>query len=118
MDDAELIALLERADLPARFERWELTLPAGAHRSSTAPEWVGTLVLVAQGCVEVDCGGDRRSFGVGDVLVPGALPPHTLRNSSDSPARLVAVRRRRRRPTTAILALLRSPRRSPVQRRS
>ncbi|HEX2141600.1 MAG TPA: hypothetical protein VHK28_04895 [Candidatus Limnocylindria bacterium] len=90
-----LAALLQRDDLPQRFERWWLSLSPGASRSTRATEWTGSLVLVERGVLRVEClSGEQRTFGPGDLLVPGCLPLRTLHNAGDTEVRLVAVRRR------------------------
>jgi hypothetical protein len=98
-----LAELLQRDDLPPRFERWWVSLPPGTSRPTRAAEWTGSLVLVERGRLGVEClDGEQRTFGPGDLLVPGCLPLRTLRNAGDAEVRLVAVRRRvRKRPSAA-----------------
>lgn len=101
-EDAELVRLVLRRDLPPTFERWTLVLAPGAERPADAARWAGALVLVEQGRLEVDCrAGGRRTFVAGDLLVLGWLPLCTLRNPGPLPARLVAVRRCDEQPTPA-----------------
>ncbi|MDP8904702.1 MAG: hypothetical protein M3N29_05205 [Chloroflexota bacterium] len=101
--------------LPAGFDRWRLSLPAGAERATSAQEWAGALVMVEQGTIEVSCvAGGRCRFVAGDVLALGWLPLKALRNPGPGVMQLVAIRRRGDRPTTVFLHLHRPRRvRSP-----
>jgi hypothetical protein len=111
-EDAELIELVTRSDLPTTFERWQLVLAPGAERPTDPAEWAGALVLVEQGRLAVDCrAGGQRTFETGDLLVLGWLPLRTLRNPGHAPVRLVAVRRRGDRPTAGLLRVIRHIRR-------
>jgi hypothetical protein len=94
--DDELTAALTRRPLPAAFERWRVELAAGAERPTRPADWVGALVLVEHGVLEVDChAGGRRAFVQGDLLALGWLPATTLRNPGSLPTSILAVRRRR-----------------------
>ena len=95
-----------RRRLSPGFERWQLSLPAGAERATSAEEWAGALVLVEEGTLEVSClAGGRRTFVAGDQLALGWLPLKTLHNPGPGRMRLVAVRRRADRPTEPFLHL-------------
>jgi len=107
-DDGALARLVTRPDLPAGFERWQLTLAAGAHRSADPDDWAGALVLVDRGRLEVDCAlGGRHTFDAGDLLVLGRLPLRSLHNPGDGPVRLVAVRRHGEQPPAGLLRVIR-----------
>jgi len=71
---------------------YALQLPTGAHHAGTvhAP---GTIenVLVAEGAVEVETGGERHALSAGDAIVFGGDRPHVYRNASDHPALLYVV---------------------------
>jgi hypothetical protein len=111
-DDGAVARLVTRPDLPAGFERWQLTLAAGARRPADPDDWAGALVLVDQGHLEVDCTvGGRHTFSAGDLLVLGRLPLRTLRNPGDGPVRLVAVRRHGEQPPAGLLRVIRHIRR-------
>ena len=111
-EDAELVRLVTRPDLPPTFERWQLLLAPGAERPADPGEWAGALVLVERGRLDVDCRvGGRHTFESGDLLVLGWLPLRTLRNPGPEPVRLVAVRRRGDRPTAGLLRVIRYIRR-------
>ena len=71
-DDDALAQLVTRPDLPAGFERWQLTLAAGARRHAGPNDRAGTLVLVERGRLEVDCAADRRARRrpIADVETP------------------------------------------------
>jgi hypothetical protein len=106
---------LTRPALPARFERWRVTLAPGVERAMSPAEWAGALVLVERGRLEVTCrGGGRRLFDSGDLLVLGWLPLRLLRNPGPEPVHLVAVRRRGERPTAGHLFLFRVARGGPA----
>ena len=78
------------------FELREVRLPPGARRASDRAEWLGALVVVERGSVEVECaGGARRTFVAGDVLCLSHLALRALRNRGPAPAVLSAVTRRR-----------------------
>ena len=111
-DDADLVTLVTRPDLPPALDRWQVTLAPGSERETDPGEWAGALVLVAGGRLTVDCrAGGHRTFEAGDLLVLGWLPLRTLRNPGDSPVRLLAVRRRGDRPTAGLLRVFRHIRR-------
>jgi hypothetical protein len=111
-DDGALARLVTRPDLPAGFERWQLTLAAGARVPADPDDWAGALVLVDRGRIEVDCAvGGRHTFGAGDLLVLGHLPLRSLHNPGDAPVRLVAVRRHGQHPPAGLLRVLRHIRR-------
>ena len=94
-DDAEVLALLRRPDLPAAFERRRLVLAPGVAGMTGPAPWVGALVLVEQGRLEVDCtAGGRQVFGPGEILVLDALPVVSVRNVGPTAVRLTIVHRR------------------------
>ena len=93
-EDEELSRALTRPDLPAPFERRQVTLAPGEECALTAPEWTDTLVLVQSGAVEVICTGNQRHrFRGGDVLTLAGLRLTALRNVGDGEVMLLAVRR-------------------------
>jgi hypothetical protein len=111
-DDGALARLVTRSDLPAGFERWQLTLAAGTRRRARPDDWAGALVLVDQGQLEVDCAtGGRHTFHTGDLLVLGRLPLRSLHNPGEGPVRLVAVRRHGQQPPAGLLRVIRHIRR-------
>ena len=82
--------------LPQAFERWTVHLSAAERRRTGPQEWSGALIVVDAGAVEVECSyGAVTTFVTGDVLALGCLPVRWLRNPGTSPARIVAIRRRR-----------------------
>lgn len=94
VDDADLVRLLTRRDLPAAFERRHVVLPPGVERAADAAEWAGALVVVEQGRLEVDCRrAGRRVFVPGDLLALGWLPIEGLHNPGRVAVRLVVVHR-------------------------
>jgi hypothetical protein len=103
------VGFLTRPDLPAGFERWELRLPAGERRPTTAGEWAGALVRVESGTLEVRClAGGHETFHAGDLLALGWLPIVELRNVDDDEVRLLAVRRCGATPRAAYLLVNRA----------
>ena len=111
-EDAELVELVTRPDLPSTFERWQLVLAPGVEQRTDPGEWAGALVLVEHGRLAVHCrAGGHHTFEAGDLLVLGWLPLRTLRNPGGGPVRLVAVRRPGDRPTGGLLRVIRHIRR-------
>jgi hypothetical protein len=98
MDDDRL-SLLERR-VRAPFEvRW-VTIEPGSERTADGAEWLGALVVVELGSVEVEGpGGSSRSFGTSGVLCLSRLPRSTLRNRGPDLALLAVVSRRPDRRT-------------------
>lgn len=93
--DGDLGEALGRQELPPSFERFRLVLEPGEHRLTGPGDWVGCLVLVERGVIEVDCeSGGVRSFATGDLLALAWLPLRGLRNVGPDAACLLAVRRR------------------------
>jgi hypothetical protein len=79
-----------------RFERWRVSIPAGASRPTSPAEWADAVVLVERGTLEVTCiGGASARFGAGSLLALGWLPVGRLRSPGPQEVELLAVRRRR-----------------------
>lgn len=73
-----------------------MRLGPGEHRLSSGVEWAGAIVVVVQGSVDVVClTGNRQRFAAGEMVCLDWLQLHSLANPCATPARLVAVRRRR-----------------------
>lgn len=107
-DDAALLELVTRQDLPPAFERWRCRLGAGVSRVTHPGEWAGALVLVERGRLEVRCDrGGRHVFDTGDLLVLGWLPLRSLHNAGEVAVELLAVRRRGDRPVEGLLRVIR-----------
>jgi hypothetical protein len=82
------------ARLAAGFERWTVTVAAGADRPTSSDEWAGALVVIERGAIEVVCrGGAHRAFGCGSYLSLSWLPVVCLRNPGPGDAVVVAYRR-------------------------
>jgi hypothetical protein len=81
--------------LPPAFERRMVSIAPGARLAYEAADWLGALVVVEGGEVELEgmC-GSRRRFGSGDVLWLAGLPLRALHNAGCEPALLSAVTRR------------------------
>ncbi len=80
---------------PARFHAWQEVLQPGESRSYDPDHWDDAIVWVACGRVTLEAGdGGRWHFLHGHVLCLAGLPLVRLRNESEAPAVLVAVRRR------------------------
>src|SRR5215212_10224860 len=81
--------------LTARFARRTVTVDPGAERAYDPAEWWDSIVVVAQGEIELECGaGHLARFKRGDILWLTGLPLRALRNNGAEPAVLVAVSRR------------------------
>lgn len=77
------------------FERGELVLAPGAERVFVVAEWVGALVVVTAGVLELVCAaGVRRRFGAGAMLWLAGLPVESVRNPGDEPVVLLVLARR------------------------
>ena len=112
--DGGLAARLTAPNLPPSFDRWQVVVPPGTARPTSAAEWAGCLVLVEDGNIEVEClAGGHRSFSAGDLLALGWLPLRTIRNVGDGEARLLAVRRHGRLPAEPFLHVQRVRRAKP-----
>ena len=93
MPDDEGVGCFEDRPLPG-IERWAMDVPPAAEWLTSRAEWVGALVLVEQGVIELDClAGGRCRYVAGDLIAPSWLPLTRMRNPGAEPARLVAVRR-------------------------
>jgi hypothetical protein len=70
--DGERISFLGR-QLPAGFAVSQVTIPAASERAYAHRDWVGALVVVETGQIEVEClSGRRASFASGAVLAPAS----------------------------------------------
>ena len=99
MDDEDRLSFLERR-VRAPFQvRWVGVEPGG-ERTCDGPEWLGALVVVELGSIEVEGpSGLRCSFDTGGVLCLSRLPRSTLRNRGPDLALLAVVSRRPDRQT-------------------
>ena len=71
-----------------------MVVPAGAERIYVEREWNDALVVVARGEVELHAvDGRAATMHEGDVLCLHGLALRSIRNVSDGPAVLTAVRR-------------------------
>ncbi len=88
-------SFIERAVEPA-FERRTIVVGAGCERPYDEAEWVGAIVVLERGAIELECvsGGSRR-FGAGDILWLVGLALRALRNPGEEPTVLIAVSRAR-----------------------
>jgi len=106
-DDRALAALLGRPNLPPGFERWRSVLEPRSERPTNPAEWAGALVLIESGVVEAVCrAGGQRTFQAGDLVALGWLPITRLRNPSDGPTRILALRRTGAAPTEQYLRIV------------
>ena len=79
---------------PARFHAWQEVLQPGESRPYDSDHWDDAIVWVACGRVILEAAdGGRWHFLHGHVLCLAGLPLVALRNESEAPAVLVAVRR-------------------------
>ena len=77
------------------FRKRELELAPGEVLRVDARVWRDAIAFLENGEVELECSaGERSRFAIGAVLCFPA-PVRFLRNSSDEPARLIAISRRR-----------------------
>jgi hypothetical protein len=77
------------------FERRVLALAPGDHLTYDGAQWVGALVVIAQGQIELEgLDGHRYQFGRGAILWLERLPLRALHNCERTPAILVAIARR------------------------
>lgn len=82
------------------FRVRNVTVAPDRSRAYDAREWRDAIVVVARGEIELeDAGGNRRRFGRGAILGLAGLPLRALHNRGRKPAVLVAVSRRRHRPS-------------------
>jgi hypothetical protein len=82
------------------FEMRVIDVAPGCSRAYDEAEWRDAIVVVERGEIELECsGGSRHRFGRGDILWLAELPLRVLHNRGRQPAVLVAVSRRRRRPS-------------------
>jgi hypothetical protein len=80
---------------PARFHAWQEVLQPGESRPYDPAHWDDAIVWVACGKVTLEAtDGDHWHFEHGHVLCLAGLPLVGLRNESEAPTVLVAVRRR------------------------
>ena len=81
--------------LPPAFVRREIVLAPGTERPYDPDEWADSIVVVADGEVELECrAGHLARFRRGDILWLTGLPLRVLRNRGSEAAVLVAVSRR------------------------
>jgi hypothetical protein len=94
--DHERLSFLDKGVSPA-FELRLVTVEAGCERAYDEREWVGAIVVVERGAIDLDCvRGASTSFQQGAVLFLVGLPLRALVNRGIEPALLSAVARRRR----------------------
>lgn len=92
--EREPISFLGKRIDPA-FEKRVVAIAPDDSRACDESEWRDALILVERGEIEVEgVAGNRRTFGVGDVLCLAELPLRVLRNRGGETAVLVAVSRR------------------------
>jgi quercetin dioxygenase-like cupin family protein len=97
MTDADEIdvAWLVRG-LPARFAERTTEVAPGSVLAYDATSWQDAIVFVTAGEIELECSsGERRRFHQGDILCLAPIPVRLLRNVGTTPARLLAIWRRR-----------------------
>jgi hypothetical protein len=94
MDDEDRLSFLGRG-VRAPFEvRW-ISVEPGAERTCGGAEWLGALVVVELGSVELEGpSGTRRSFETGGVLCLSRMSRSTLRNRGPDLVLLAVVSRR------------------------
>jgi hypothetical protein len=96
MDIEERLSFLGKP-VPDAFRLHEVALPPGCERPYDENEWLGALVVVERGTIELECTrGGRRRFERGAVLWLMGLPLRTIHSIGDEDAVLVAVSRRDR----------------------
>jgi transcriptional regulator with XRE-family HTH domain len=72
---------------PRRTEFYELRLsPQGVENAHPHPPGTSENLIVTQGAVEIEAGGERHQLGKGDVIVFEADKPHVYRNKGASEA--------------------------------
>jgi hypothetical protein len=75
---------------PPRFDRRVLVIPPGGAVPYDADDWLGALVMVGDGAVElIGVSGARRGFAAGAVLFLDGVPLRALANPGEEPAVLV-----------------------------
>jgi hypothetical protein len=81
---------------PAAFSRRTFVIEPGGYRPHVEEEWIGVLVVVKAGEIELQCrhGGARR-FVEGNVLWFTGLDLRTVHNPGSGPAVFLAVSRPR-----------------------
>jgi hypothetical protein len=81
---------------PAAFSRRTIVIEPGGYRPHVEQEWIGVLVVVKAGEIELQCrhGGARR-FVEGNVLWFTGLDLRTVHNPGSGPAVFLAVSRPR-----------------------
>ncbi|CAN5520732.1 hypothetical protein BH10ACT1_BH10ACT1_06800 [soil metagenome] len=81
--------------LPTWAERRTVIIPGGGSVPYLADEWVGALVSVEAGEVDLACThGGRRRFAAGALLPLEILPLVAIENPGVDPLVLVSIRRR------------------------
>lgn len=79
----------------AGFERRVLAIAPGARLAYDGAHWIGALVVIAQGQIELEgLDGSRHRFGCGAILWLERLPLRAFHNCEHTPAILVAIARR------------------------
>jgi hypothetical protein len=82
--------------LPNAFERRVVTVSAGQTLRYDPPDWHDAIVTVDQGVIVLEAQhGARSAFTAGDLIWLDGLDLTVLRNPSERPAVLIAIRRRR-----------------------
>jgi transcriptional regulator with XRE-family HTH domain len=72
---------------PRRVEFYELRLaPKGVEEAHPHPPGTSENLIVSQGVVEIDVGGESHALDTGDVIVFEADKPHTYRNAGKQEA--------------------------------
>ena len=94
MDDEDRLSFLGRRVLAPFEVRW-ISVEPGAERTCDGAEWLGALVVVELGSVELEGpSGIRRSFETGGVLCLSRMSRSTLRNRGPDLVLLAVVSRR------------------------
>jgi hypothetical protein len=92
--DSERLSFLGR-DLPETFVCREISIECRSERPYDGREWVGALVVVEEGELELEClAGSRSQFARGSVLFLESLHLRTIRNAGDERLVLTAVTRK------------------------
>jgi hypothetical protein len=81
--------------LPAAFERRVVTVSAGQSLRFDPPDWHDAIVTVDQGVIVLEAQrGVQSAFTAGDLIWLDGVDLAVLRNPSERPAVLIAIRRR------------------------
>jgi hypothetical protein len=92
---SDRVSFLDRP-LPSLFHLRVVVLQPGCSEPYDSAEWLGALVVLERGALEIECTkGRRRALSAGAVFWLAGLPLRALHNPGTVPAVLSAVSRAR-----------------------